>query len=62
MREEKRFKEYEDRIDQLTGEVAQIREENRKLKSENELLHDTAWKLVLEVRTLRGEKEHECDL
>ncbi len=56
MPEDDKRMEYKERINRLEKEIAYYREENARLLSQNEVLHETAWNLVLELRELKTSK------
>ncbi|MBQ8639766.1 MAG: hypothetical protein IJ468_11435 [Lachnospiraceae bacterium] len=46
--------EYEKRISELENEVGVLREEKDRLLRENEILHETAWDLIRQLREQKG--------
>lgn len=50
MEEENRMEEYIRRIGELEAQLAYYQEENSRLQSENDLLHETAWELIRKLR------------
>lgn len=54
--EEQRLLTYQKRIRELEEEVAYYRRENAKLESQNEVLHETAWDLIRQLREIKDKK------
>lgn len=49
--------EYQKRIRELEEEVAYYQREYGKLESQNEVLHETAWNLICQLREIKDKKE-----
>lgn len=57
--EERCLEAYQSRIRELEDEVAYYRQENARLLSENEVLHETAWDLIRQLREIKNKKAAE---
>ena len=53
MTESNQRQDEREKIQRLEDEIAYYQAENARLLSQNEVLHETAWNLVLELRELR---------